>query len=207
MKVKKNVAAVMLATGVLAALGFGGAALADGGAEDLRPRSIAVTESPSLSFDDSPSADDSPSPEDSPSADDSPSPDDSPNPDNSPSPDSSPSADVAPSPSASSSSATTSKATPGRAAAIPAERAKAIALRAAGGGRVESIEREREHGRLVWDVDVIVKGVEHDIDVDAATGQVTRHRTDDDRGRGSDDSGDDDRGRGGDDDRGRGGDD
>jgi hypothetical protein len=193
MKVKKNVAAVMLATGVLAALGFGGAALADGGAEDLRPRSIAVTESPSLSFDDSPSADDSPSPDDSLI------PNDSPSSDELPSSDSSPSADVAPSPSASSSSATTSKATPGRAAAIPAERAKAIALRAAGGGRVESIEREREHGRLVWDVDVIVKGVEHDIDVDAATGQVTRHRTDDDRGRGSGDSGDDDRGRGGDD--------
>jgi hypothetical protein len=205
MKVKKNVAAVMLATGVLAVLGFGGAALADGGSDDAPSRTVAsATESPSpeaslddsLSFDDSPSPDGSPSPDDSPSVDASPSVDDS------------PIADVSPSPSAPSGSGSASSS-----AGVTAGQAKTIALRAAGGGRVESIEREREHGRLVWDVDVIVKGVEHDIDVDATTGQVTRHRTDDDRGRGrgGDDSGRDDRGRGGDDsgkdDRGRGGDD
>lgn len=54
--------------------------------------------------------------------------------------------------------------------------AKEIAVRAAGGGLVESVERETEHGRAVWDVDVLVNGVEHDIDVDATTGTVLRHR-------------------------------
>jgi hypothetical protein len=60
--------------------------------------------------------------------------------------------------------------------AVSVEAAKAIAIRAAGGGSVESVERETEHGVLVWDVDVIVGGVEHDIDVDSATGAVLRHR-------------------------------
>ena len=59
---------------------------------------------------------------------------------------------------------------------ISIDRAKAIALRVAGGGYVESVEGETEHGRAVWDVDVIRNGVEHDIDVDRATGAVTRHR-------------------------------
>ncbi|GIF38753.1 PepSY domain-containing protein [Actinoplanes xinjiangensis] len=92
--------------------------------------------------------------------------------------------------------------------AVTAEQATAIAVRAAGGGRVASIERETEHGRLVWDVDVIVNGVEHDIDVDAATGQVTRHRTDGSHDRNDRGHSSDDRGRGGDDNGGRrGGDD
>jgi len=54
--------------------------------------------------------------------------------------------------------------------------AKRIAVQAAGGGSVESVEREAEHGRAVWKVDVIVGGVEHDIRVDVVTGAVTRHR-------------------------------
>jgi hypothetical protein len=59
---------------------------------------------------------------------------------------------------------------------ISIERAKSIAVRVAGGGRVVKVEGELEHGRAVWDVDVLVKGVTHDIDVDRATGTVTRHR-------------------------------
>ncbi|HET6532708.1 MAG TPA: PepSY domain-containing protein [Actinoplanes sp.] len=58
--------------------------------------------------------------------------------------------------------------------------AKAIAVGAAGGGRVTKIERETEHGRAVWDVEVIRGGVEHDIDVDRRTGAVLRHRIDHD---------------------------
>jgi peptidase YpeB-like protein len=54
--------------------------------------------------------------------------------------------------------------------------AKAIAIRAAGGGRVTSIERETEHGRAVWNVDVLIGGVDHDFDIDLATGAVSRHR-------------------------------
>ena len=88
--------------------------------------------------------------------------------------------------------------------------AKGIAVRAAGGGTVESVEREVEHGRAVWDVDVLRAGVEHDIDVDAVSGAVLRHRIDDDgvgddRGRAAEPGDDHGRGREAGDDRGRGG--
>ena len=106
-----------------------------------------------------------------PPADDNPSPDDS--------------ATATPSPAAS-----TSAPAANSPRSIGVDRATAIAIRAAGGGYVRSIERETEHGRAVFDVEVIAKGVEHDIDVDRATGEVTRHLSgDDDSGHGSDDSG------------------
>ena len=59
----------------------------------------------------------------------------------------------------------------------------------AGGGRVTDVERETEHGRAVWDIEVQRGGVEHDIDVDRATGDVLRHRSeaDDDNRKGRDD--------------------
>jgi hypothetical protein len=95
------------------------------------------------------------------------------------------------------------------AASVSIDAARSIALRAAGGGRVTDVEAETEHGRAVWDLDVVVGGVRHDIDVDRATGEVLRHRTrassgtattgtagDDGRGRGSDDTGADDHGHG-----------
>ena len=59
---------------------------------------------------------------------------------------------------------------------ISIDRARSIAVRVAGGGQVIKVEGEVEHGRAVWDVDVLVNGVEHDIDVDRATGTVLRHR-------------------------------
>ncbi|MET8153838.1 PepSY domain-containing protein [Actinoplanes sp. NPDC049668] len=108
-------------------------------------------------------------------------------------------------------------------AAIDIATARAIALKATGGGRVTSIEAETEHGRAVWDIDVVTNGVRHDLDVDRSTGAILRHRTkssngsssssSSDRrgGHGSDDTGADDRGRGrgsddsGSDDHGRGG--
>ncbi|GAB1646053.1 PepSY domain-containing protein [Krasilnikovia sp. MM14-A1259] len=109
---------------------------------------------------------------------------------------------IAPSRSDDSTSAPT--AAPTAAGVVSIDTARAIALRATGGGRVTSIEAETEHGRAVWDVDVVAGGVRHDIDVDQATGAVTRHRVKgasggsvaDDRGRGSDDTTADDRGRG-----------
>lgn len=204
-----------IAAGAVAALAMGGAALAAGaddpspeatsGEVTMLPNGDVVQPSPteSASASASPSASSSPSP--NATADDSPSRNGSV--DDSASPSSSASSSSA-SPGASSSRGATSV------SGISVGRAKAIALRAAGGGWVESIERETEHGRAVWDVDVIVGGVEHDIDVDRATGAVTRHRVDksDDSGRGggSDDSGrhggdkgGDDSGRhGGDDDKG-----
>jgi hypothetical protein len=60
------------------------------------------------------------------------------------------------------------------------------ALAAAGGGRVVKIESEREHGRQVWDIEIIRNGVEHDIDVDKLTGKVTDHDT---KSRGNDKAG------------------
>jgi Peptidase propeptide and YPEB domain len=108
---------------------------------------------------------------------------------------------ASPSPSASSTASS-----PSAAGGISVAAAKAIAIRVVGGGRVTKVERETEHGRAVWDVDVTLRGAVHDIDVDRATGEVLRHRvkgasggsaTDDrGRGRGSDDSAADDRGRG-----------
>ena len=83
---------------------------------------------------------------------------------------------------------------------VSAASAEEIAVRAAGGGIVESVEREVEHGRAVWDVDVLVGGVEHDVDVDAATGTVLRHRVDrPGRGGNDDKSGEKGRGHGEDD--------
>jgi hypothetical protein len=95
--------------------------------------------------------------------------------------------------------------------------AEAIALRAAGGGRVTKVERETEHGRPVYDVEVWRGSTEHDIDVDRTTGAVLRHavcRDDDRGGSGSgsgpyspDDRGGDDHGSGGHGSDDRGGDD
>jgi uncharacterized membrane protein YkoI len=62
------------------------------------------------------------------------------------------------------------------------------------GGTVHEVEREVEHGRLEWKVEVTAgDGRTYDVRVDAGTGAVTRVDADDDRGG-------DDRGRGGDDD-------
>jgi hypothetical protein len=51
-----------------------------------------------------------------------------------------------------------------------------IALRAVPGGRVRSVELEQEHGRTVWDVDVMSGNVEHKVQVDVRTGEITRNR-------------------------------
>ncbi|GAA0925623.1 PepSY domain-containing protein [Pseudonocardia zijingensis] len=55
-----------------------------------------------------------------------------------------------------------------------------IALRHVGGGRVTEIEREFEHGRREWKIEIIHAGREHDVRVDVATGTVTRTDVDDD---------------------------
>ncbi len=57
-----------------------------------------------------------------------------------------------------------------------------------GGGQATEIERETEHGRAEWKVEVENAGVEHDVRIDATTGAVTRVDADD-----SDDSRSDDR--------------
>jgi hypothetical protein len=95
-------------------------------------------------------------------------------------------------------STTTSPSTPTTPTTIDRAEAERIALRTVPGGRVESVEREIEHGRAVWDVDVIARGAKHEVDIDVQTGKVLKHGTGhDDKGndnRGHDDRGHDDRG-------------
>lgn len=55
-----------------------------------------------------------------------------------------------------------------------------IALRHVGGGQVTEIEREFEHGRREWKVEIVHDGREHDVRVDVASGAVTRTDVDDD---------------------------
>ncbi|BCY13093.1 PepSY domain-containing protein [Actinoplanes sp. L3-i22] len=81
--------------------------------------------------------------------------------------------------SASPSASSTASGVRDSAVAVGVDAAKEIAIRVVGGGSVESVERETEHGRPVWSVDVLLAGVEHDVDVDRATGEVLRHRTKD----------------------------
>jgi len=62
--------------------------------------------------------------------------------------------------------------------AIHIEHAKALAEQAAGGGQATKVELEWEHGRLVWEVELLRGSVEYDIQIDAKTGQVVRIRLD-----------------------------
>ncbi|MFC4947438.1 PepSY domain-containing protein [Pseudonocardia sp. GCM10023141] len=70
--------------------------------------------------------------------------------------------------------------TPAPPAVAGAEDATTAALRATGGGRIVSVEREFEHGRAEWKVVIDRDGVRREVRVDAATATVTR--TDDDGG-------------------------
>jgi hypothetical protein len=102
-----------------------------------------------------------------------------------------------------SSTAPTDPATTGAPAGVSRARAVELARASVGGGSVVKVERETEHGRAVWSVRLVMDGARYRVDVDRATGRITRteqSRASDDRGRsrGGDDHGDDDR-RGGDD--------
>ena len=154
-----------LAAGTVAALALGGTALAAGRDDPSSPPAVemrpdgTVVETQSPSPGPSSSTDDSAGPTPSESSSSGP-------------------ASPAPTSSAPSKPPASSAASAG---AISLADAKAIAIRAAGGGRVTDAERETEHGRAVWDIEVRVGPVEHDIDVDRATGEVLRHKRDDDR--------------------------
>ncbi|MEO3748291.1 PepSY domain-containing protein [Plantactinospora sp. B5E13] len=84
---------------------------------------------------------------------------------------------------------------PGTDDPISRERAVEIALGQAGGGRVDEVEREREHGRTVWSVEIQQDGWEVEVDVDTSTGDIVktdRDRDDDRDDRDRDDDDDDD---------------
>lgn len=74
----------------------------------------------------------------------------------------------------------TTDTTSGPGAGVDQRRAGEIALAEVGGGRIVEIEAEWEHGRSVWDVEIRLDGVEHEVDVDRETGAVVRYERDDD---------------------------
>jgi uncharacterized membrane protein YkoI len=68
-----------------------------------------------------------------------------------------------------------------RAGELSRDEAAGIALAHVGAGRVTEIEREFEHGRREWKVEIVGRTGEHDVRVDATTGAITRVDADDDR--------------------------
>src|SRR5690625_3648249 len=66
---------------------------------------------------------------------------------------------------------------------VPAEDAWDIALEATGGGEVRSIEIDHDDGIWEWEIEIQLDGEEHELDIDATTGEVTDHdrEADDDR--------------------------
>ncbi|MEV4628408.1 PepSY domain-containing protein [Micromonospora sp. NPDC049523] len=54
------------------------------------------------------------------------------------------------------------------------DRAVEIAREHVGGGKLEKVESEQEHGRQVWSVRLIQDGNRVRVDVDVATGRITR---------------------------------
>jgi len=63
--------------------------------------------------------------------------------------------------------------------AVSADEAGARAVAHSGGGTVSTVEREVEHGRTVWKVDVRRDSLITEAHVDVATGTVTRTKNDD----------------------------
>lgn len=103
--------------------------------------------------------------------------------------------------SSTSSSAPTSSSSSSVSAQLTADDAVRIA-QARVGGTVHEVEREVEHGRPEWKVEITAAdGVTYDMRIDAVTGDLTRVDQDDDRGSHGDDDHDDDHGRHGGDDR------
>lgn len=55
------------------------------------------------------------------------------------------------------------------------EQAKTKALEASGGGEVIKIEEDSESGARIYEIDIIKDGVKHEIDIDAASGEILDH--------------------------------
>jgi uncharacterized membrane protein YkoI len=79
-----------------------------------------------------------------------------------------PSAPPAPAPSA-----------PPAASYITYDQAKEIAIATVGGGTVRDIELDFERGVAVYEVEVKLNRVEHELKIDAISGEVLRHKIDD----------------------------
>lgn len=62
---------------------------------------------------------------------------------------------------------------------ISSKEAKSIALKLAD-GKIEDFELDEDDGRLIYEIEIKAKGVEHEIEIDAYTGEVIEHEVDDD---------------------------
>jgi len=56
------------------------------------------------------------------------------------------------------------------------DRAVAIALERTGGGNVDEVENEVEHGRAAWKVRVVKDGIRYSVYIDKADGAIIRFR-------------------------------
>lgn len=63
---------------------------------------------------------------------------------------------------------------------ISAEQAIEIATETAGGGDLVQIEIDHDDGTWEWELELVMDGTQHELDIDATTGEVTEHQTDDD---------------------------
>lgn len=63
-------------------------------------------------------------------------------------------------------------------AAITYEKAKEIALAKVGGGTVTEIELDYEKGQFVYEIEVKHNRVEHELVIDAETGEIVKYKTD-----------------------------
>lgn len=62
--------------------------------------------------------------------------------------------------------------------AISRSQARHIAVGAVGGGAVTQARTDHKGNVAVWEIDVLRNGVNHEVDVNAATGKVTSNHVD-----------------------------
>lgn len=63
---------------------------------------------------------------------------------------------------------------------ITAEQAIDIATETVGGGDLVQIEIDHDDRTWEWELEIVLDGTQHELDIDATTGEVTQHDTDDD---------------------------
>lgn len=63
---------------------------------------------------------------------------------------------------------------------IPAAEAASLGMAAVGGGELVRIEIDHNDTAWEWELEIVLDGREHELDIDATTGEVTQHDEDDD---------------------------
>lgn len=88
--------------------------------------------------------------------------------------------DTAPTPASSTATSTSRTATPTDTTELTADDARRI-VQARYGGTVREVEREQEHGRMEWDVEIdAADGHHYEVRIDVRSGEITRVEQDDD---------------------------